>query len=412
MRELRWLPDPARARGAILTFLDHQREDGSLPGRVYLDHMHRTDAYIADWGGALLAVDAVHPDTGFLRAAYGPLGRYADWLDADRDPDGTGLLHVRDPYETGQEYMSRYTTVDPEADRQHFEFRLGLKGVDITVYAYRLRRALARVAARLGRSGDVAAHDAAADRIGRAVRDSSMWDPDTGMFSDLDAFTMERTGVAAAVCFYPYMTDIAGPEHLDGLARNLLDPDRFWLPFPVPSTAADDPSFDPYGRWKGVRRNCPWNGRVWPMTNAHLVDALGRAAELEPRFRDPAAELLERTVHMLFHDSDPERPNSFEHYSPLTGRPSLYRGIDDYQHAWINDLVIRWAAGFRPRYDDGGAGVVVDPLPLRLDRLRVDGLPFRGQTVAVERDGRTVRVEVDGTIRAQGEMGTPLELDL
>ncbi len=407
VRELRWLHDPARARGALMTFLDRQREDGSLPGRVYLDHERRADAYIADWGGALSALEAIHPDRGFLEQAYPRLFRYADWLDADRDPDGTGLFDIRDPYETGQEYMSRYTVVDPEADRQHFEFRIRLKGVDLTVYAYRLRRALARAAARLGRPEEVAIHDAAADRIAEAVR-RHMWDGEAGMFSDVDPATMRRTGVAAAVCFYPYMTDIAGPEHLDGLEANLLDPDRFWLPYPVPSTAADDPSFDPDGRWKGVRRNCPWNGRVWPMANAHLVEALGRAAELDERFREPAAELLERTVRMLFFDGDPERPNCFEHYSPLTGQPSTYRGIDDYQHSWMNDLVIRWAVGFRPRHD---GAIVVDPLPLRIERLRIDGLPFRGHDVAVERNGTTIRLEVDGAVRGQAELGIPIEVE-
>lgn len=405
-RELRWLPDPSRARGAVLTFLDHQRDDGSLPGRVYLDHMDRTDFYIADWGGAVLAVDAVHPDRGFLESCYGPLVRYADWLDRDRDAEGSGLFDVRDQYETGQEYMSRYTAVDPSADRQHFEYRLRLKGVDITVYAYRLRRALARIAAVLGRSGEVAAHDAAADRTAEAVR-SRMWDPESGMFSDLDAATMRRTGVAAAVCFYPYLTDIAGPDHLDGLRRNLFDAGRFWTPFPVPSTAADDPTYSPDADWGGVRRVCTWNGRVWPMTNSHMVDVLATAASLDPDLKGRAAELLGRYVRMMFFEDDPARPNCFEHYSPVTGRPGVYRGIDDYQHSWVNDLLVRHAAGFRP-HPDGTA--VVDPLPMGLERLRLADVPWRGRTVGVELKGEAVRVTIDGEPAGETRVGQPLEL--
>src|SRR5690606_40002762 len=79
-RELRWLPDPARARGVLRTFFDHQRPDGQFPGRVYLDHMRRTDFYFADWGGSVLAVDEVHPSRSFMEEAYGPLERYADWV--------------------------------------------------------------------------------------------------------------------------------------------------------------------------------------------------------------------------------------------------------------------------------------------------------------------------------------------
>ncbi|HEX7118382.1 MAG TPA: trehalase family glycosidase [Longimicrobiales bacterium] len=406
-RELRWLPDPSRARGALLTFLDHQTEDGRLPGRVYLDHMRRTDFYFADWGCALDALEEVHPDRGFLEAAYGPLSRYAAWLDADRDREASGLYDVLDPYETGQENMSRYTAVDPDADRQHFDYRLRLKGVDLTVYAYRLRRALARAAAALGRPAEVRAHDAVADRIADAVR-RHMWDAASGMFSDLDPRTLARTGVRAAVCFYPYMTDLVGPEHLPGLERNLLDPAAFWLPYPVPSTAADDPTFSADAEWKGVRQNCAWNGRVWPMANSHLVDALGHVATtLDPAWRGRAAELLGRFVRMLFFDGDPARPNAFEHYSPMTGRPGVYRGLDDYQHSWINDLIIRYVAGFRPM---AGGGFVVDAFPFGLERLRLERLPYRGATVTIAIDDGRVAVDVDGSRRAEGSVGESLEV--
>ncbi|MEJ2185874.1 MAG: trehalase family glycosidase [Gemmatimonadota bacterium] len=410
MRELRWLANPARARGALLTFLEHQREDGALPGRVYLDHDRRTDFYFADWGASLLAVHEVHPDPAFLEAAYGPLARYAHWLDDDRDAQRTGLYDVRDPYETGQENMSRYTAVDPAADQHHFQYRIRLKGVDLTVYAYRLRRALARVAAMLDRPEDVARHDAVADRIAEAVR-THMWDEKAGMFSDVDPATMQRTGVKAAVCFYPYMTDIVDASHLDGLRRNLFDPDAFWLPYPVPSTSADDPTFDADARWKGVRQSCTWNGRVWPMTNAHVIEALGRAASMDARLRRRAAELLERTIHMLFFDDDPARPNCFEHYSPLNGRPSIYRGIDDYQHSWINDLIIRFVAGFRT--DDTGEGrVVLDPLPLDLDHLHLERLPFRGSLVTIKRTRERMALQVDGRLLVEGPIGEPLEVSL
>ena len=406
-RELRWLSDPERARGSILTFLAHQRPDGALPGRVYLDHMRRTDHYFADWGGSLLAVDEVHPDRGFLESCYEPLCRYADWVDRERDPEGIGLFDVRDPFETGQEMMSRYTAVDPLADEQHFDFRLRLKGVDLTIYQYRLRRALARVAARLGRSGLV--HDAAADRIAAAVR-AHLWDPGTELFSDLDPRTMTRTGIKAAVCFYPFMTDIVDRTHLAALERHLFNPAEFWTPFPVPSTSADDPTYSPDAEWKGVRQHCAWNGRVWPMANSHVAEALCRVAvDLEPRYRERAAEFLMRYLRMLFFDRDPARPNSFEHYSPVSGEPCLYRGLDDYQHSWVNDLLIRFVAGARP----GANGtLVVDPFPCDIERIELERLPYRGHQVGVELDAGHIRVRVDGSTRAEGEVGTLIMLSL
>jgi hypothetical protein len=403
VRELRWLNDPGRARGVIRTFLQHQRPDGSFPGIIALHAVDPTASYFADWGPSVLALDEVHPEASFLGECYQPLCRYAAFMDRQRDPEATGLYRVLDPYETGQETMSRYTAVDAEADRQHFEYRLQLIGVDLTIYMYRLRRALARIAASLGQNHDVAEHDRAADRIALAVR-ARLWNQDRGMFSDLNARTGQQTAIKAATCFYPYLTDITGPEHVHGLERNLFDPHVFWTPFPVPSTAADDPTFDADGFWKGVRQNCPWNGRVWPMANSHVAEALATVATSHaPQLRPRAAGFLQRFIRMMFDDGDATRPNAFEHYSPLTGEPCRYRGLDDYQHSWLNDLLIRWVLGFRPT----AAGFIVDPLPCGLERAQLSRLRFRGHVVALRLRETEISAEVDGK-RHRARDGEPL----
>jgi len=97
------------------------------------------------------------------------------------------MLDVANQYETGQEYMSRYQAVDPNADRAGWTGALGLKGVDITVYGYRLFRALERFAADAA-PGDVARWRTAAECSARALRER-MWDGDVGMFSDVNAAT-------------------------------------------------------------------------------------------------------------------------------------------------------------------------------------------------------------------------------
>jgi hypothetical protein len=122
-----------------------------------------------------------------------------------------------------------------------------------------------------------------------------------------------------------------------------------------------------------------------------------------PHLRESAAQLILRTIRMMCFDGDATRPNSFEHYSPLTGEPCTYRGIDDYQHAWLNDLVIRWIVGFRPM----AAGFVVDPLPSGIAHARLDRLPFRGTRVSAGFDDARVFVEWSGR-RLSAERGEPL----
>lgn len=408
-RELRWLANPDRARGVILNFLAHQKRSGQLHGRLYLNHLERTDFYFADWGDAVLAIDAVHPDPRFLQAVYRPLVSYAEWLARERDGEGSGLVDVLDHYETGQEYMSRYMAVSQDADSETWGNRIRLKGVDAAVYYWRLQRSLAAIAGRLHEFGDAARWIAAADRTAAAIAEA-MWDARTGMFFDVDPKTMQRTGVKAAVCFYPYFTELATREHIGGLRRHLLDAAEFWTSYPVPSTSADDPYFSPDAEWKGKRHNCPWNGRVWPMANSHVAEALAVSAIThDASLRPAAAEFIRKFIHMMFHDGDPARPNCFEHYNPDTGQPSLYRGFDDYQHSWVNDLIVKYVAGFRP--GEGGR-FLVDPLPFELAALSLQRLPFRDHDVGVTIEGPRFSVSVDGKETADSTIGSPVEVRL
>ena len=407
LRELRWAKDPEWARGVLRTFVAHQKPDGSFHGRIYANHLEGTDFYHADWGGALLALDAVHPSDAFLREVLPALEGYASWLATSRDADGSGLIDITDQFETGQEYMSRYQAVDPDADRSVWENRIRLKGVDVSVYAYRLFRALATLAPRGGIEGDP--WQARAEQCGAAIV-KKMWDAKGGMFSDVNPVTGRRTGVRAAVCFYPYFTDLVGAPHLQGFVQNLFDPRQFWKPFPIASSSGKDALYDADAAWKGKRMNCPWNGRVWPMANSHVAEAIARVAlEHLPALRAHLVEFLTKYVRMMFWDGDASRPNSFEHYHPVSGRPSAYRGIDDYQHSWVNDLIVEYVVGLRP----GGEGrCVVDPMPFGLDGFEVKGLPMQGASIDVAREGERLLVHVNGREAARGRVGEAIELHL
>ena len=121
------------------------------------------------------------------------------------------------------------------------------------------------------------------------------------------------------------------------MVRTLVDPGRYATTFPIPSCAVTDPLFSVEGTWLGRRVEEPWNGRVWPEVTCQVIDALGRRATPgDARLRELVARLLRRLVHMLFDDGDLARPTSHEHYNPLTGAPSAWRGEDDQQRIWVN----------------------------------------------------------------------------
>ncbi len=392
VRELRWKHDAALAKGTVLNFIENQRAAGDYPGHLRTTGGEEATFYHADWA-AVAELFALHPEGSLLARVYRSLSRYDGYLQSDRDPERSGLTDVVNHFETGQEYSSRYLAVDPQADAVDWGRKFRLKGVDATVYWYRLKRALATMAQ------DLEAPEADDLREGaeavRAAISSAMWDRAVGMFSDVDPRSGRRTGVRAAVCFYPYMTDLVGREHLMGLRQHLLNPADFWAPWPVVTLSRSDPFFDADGVWRGIRRNCPWNGRVWPMTNSHIIEALGLCAlRLDPDLARSCGELLQRFVRMMFHQGDASRPNCYEHYHPDTGAPSAYRGIDDYQHSWVVDLILKYVVGIRPMHD---GTIVVAPVPADVASLAVDGMIVRGREVAVLcENGGAVRVSVDG----------------
>lgn len=406
MWETRWARSAEIAHGSLLNFLEHQRDDGSLPGRIYTNHMRGTDFYHANWGDAVLAVHTVHPNRSFLTAAYDGLSRYARWLDSTRDTERCGMYDVINHFETGQEYMSRYQAVCPDADAAGWHPTLRLKGVDVTVYTYQLKRSLAQMALMLDRSDQAESWTREADRIGVALTEV-MWDTEAHLFSDVDPRTMRRTGAKAAVCFYPLLTDLLDDAKVAALVDHLEDPQEFNTAYPVPSSSVDDPYFNAFAEWKGKRHNCPWNGRTWPMTNSHVVAGLLHQWQLGRRnVGATAARIFTRFVRMMFLHGDVHLPNCYEHYNPFTGAPSLYRGIDDYQHSWVLDLLIRGVAGLEPRMN----GILVDPLPLDLERVELQGAQIAGHSVDMSREKEHITVTVDGAAY-ETELGRPLEID-
>jgi hypothetical protein len=402
MLECAWMHDPAYAQGSLLGMLASQMDSGQLRGRLGVFHADE-GLYHANWGASALDLLAIRPDPGFAARIYDPLCRYARYLDAARDREQSGLCDVLHQGETGQEYMPRYLAVDPDADQW---VPIRLKGVDATVYTYELKRALAKLAAQLGKPGEATQWTAEAEAIGQAIL-RHMWDPEQEMFFDCDPDTLKPTGAAAAVGFYPFLTDLCGEAHRGALRKHLLNPREFWLPCGPPSTSAEDALYSAQAEWKGKRMSCPWNGRMWPMATSHLCAALARAAKTySPLLRLQAAELIRRFVHTMFFDQDPERPNCFEHYNPITGEPSAYRGIDDYQHSRVVDLIIRHVAGLEPRDDDL---LVVDPLDLDLREFELRQVHYRGHVVDIRygpvdpERAPVLQVFVDGEERASHE---------
>jgi hypothetical protein len=156
--------------------------------------------------------------------------------------------------------------------------------------------------------------------------------------------------------------------------------------------------------------NCPWNGRVWPMTNSHVAEALATFAIAldDGELRKQASVFMRRFVQMMFFDGNPASPNCFEHYHPVTGAPSVYRGVDDYQHSWVNDLIIKYLCGIRPEE----FSVIIDPFPFGVRSATIDHVMIRGRQLKVDIRGKRFRVWLDGRQHAESTLGKAISIQI
>jgi hypothetical protein len=383
LREVAWMHDPRLAAGILENLGKCQRADGSFPGHNYSGRPAR-DFYHADFATGALLIEDLQPDTITTRHVR-TLCRYADYLNAHkRGPLGT--CAINDQNETGQEYMSRYQFALANAD-QWESFELG--GPEATLYAYLLNVLL------VGWStfeGDHQPYDRAGTQYYKAML--ALLDVDDHFFTDIiKVEVVQNSQERPSAGLYPFLAREFSslPSAVRALIRWITNQEEFWLPKGFPATAVSDPTFRADAEWKDKRFNCPWNGRSWPMANSHLVDAAAnicRTAKGGKEHREAAGQVLMKAIKVMFHHGDPARPNSYEHYNPITGMPSLYRGYDDYMHSWIVDLIMRHAVGVEPGQD------IVDPLPLDIDWIECTDIPHpkgrmkvridRGQEPAVE----------------------------
>lgn len=393
LREVRWLGDPTLGRGILRLFFDNIRQNGMVPGRIYMSSMAGTDFYHADWGGGFEAFDEVHSDRNLKRQVIMGMQRYTKWLANHRDPEGSGLTDIVNQFESGQEFSRRYTIIDDKADRaEDFSEQFRLKGIDASVFRYRMVKFLARVADEIQEKAMANRFISASEVIQETIR-KKMWDDKAGIFMDIDPKTRRRTGVKAAVGFYPLATDIPTPKQVDAMLATLGDRKEFWTKYPVPSLAISDPYFDPEGQWKGTRRTCPWNGRVWPMINSQVAEGLIYHAERGHKVASKLLkELMRRTVEMVSGSLEGvDDARVFEHYHPVNGRPSRYRGVDLYLHAFLMDNIFRAVCGFAVRFGQIQDDPVIDDMP----DFKLSGVPLGNRSYLVERKNGKLKINPD-----------------
>ena len=332
--------DPARARAEIETLLRARQPSGFVPHMVLWQEESRREA-AAEWPIAVdpagwhtqtanppvlpLAVERLAPTApdGWLAGVVPALEAQLSWWHSTRDPDGAGLVRIFQPDESGLDMSPKYDVVlgiDPAdstriVPRWHVAVRELLAAYasaraedgpdadlapvgrfvwhDVLVNSIvgSSARALARLLAGLGRDDDATHWDDVAARTTTALlRDC--WDEPSGAFFDTyldDAGRPQRADVLTASSLFPLILDDLPGEVAARLVGHLTDEAEFWLPFPVPSVAASEPSFDPTFATGAIFRGSTWVNLNWYLHIGLRVHG----------YADLAAELARRTRAMV-----------------------------------------------------------------------------------------------------------------
>jgi glucosylglycerate hydrolase len=304
---------------------------------------------------------------GFLREIYPKLLAWHRYLATARDPEGSGLVTIYHPWESGTDNSPRwdgalqavevgemppYTRYDLQhvADPSHrpsdeeYDRYLWLlellkrerydeaeiydshpflvKDVLFSAILVAANEALVEIARVVGAPEEEATLVEEWVSRGRAGLEEQ-WDPELGLCLDRDLRRDAPLRARTVAGFAPLVAGMQTPGRLDALLRTLystafLGNPRLRRPLP-PSASPAETNFQPRNYWRGP---------VWPVVNWLLWRSLVRAGE------SGRAEELRRTA-LQQHSG-----GSFaEYFEPFTGEPL---GSDD--QSWTAAVALDWLA--------------------------------------------------------------------
>jgi glycogen debranching enzyme len=338
--------DPARARGELRTLIRAGRLDGFIPHTSFWDrpaYWRRAPFYGTHTMFGASATSTIQTplaalaweqvalasadEPGFAEEGLPQLRLHYDWLAAQRDVDGDGLLTTIYPDESGLDdspkydevfgwmrhdsvgywwLIERYRRLGYDAHEIAARYDEHVEDVLVNVFYALSLRALARLDRERG-----AVYAARAERTEAALLERC-YDERTGLFFDLAGGSERPIRVSTWSALAPLALD-GLPEDVRRrlVEEHLLHPRRYLAPCGIPSVALEEPTFKPgFALWR-----C-WRGPSWMNTAWLLVPAMR-----ELGYHEQADRVLASLAHAV------DRDGYREYYNPLTGRGLAAQGF-------------------------------------------------------------------------------------
>lgn len=265
------------------------------------------------------------------------IGKYLEWWHNSRDPDKDGLVSVIHPWESGIDasplydpahnvfdYPVRYRDIYPNFIKILFSYkkmkwnmesifqknRFNFEDVGVcSIYADGWN-----VLAKLADRFDVNLANTYR-KFGKDYSDkiiSKCWSDDLKRFvSYYHQGNEEKKSIKETIqSLFPLLLDDLPKDIATQVVSNLKNPEKFWLPYPIPSCAKSEPGFDP------LDSRLLWRGPTWGSTNWLVMEGL-----IKHGFQDVAKEILEKWLEMY------QKYGISEYHNPFTGEMEGQEGI-------------------------------------------------------------------------------------
>lgn len=238
---------------------------------------------LAAW--ALRKVLDVEDAPDYARRQLARIVRSQDWWFAGSDLDHDGMPEYGHPYSSGLD------------DSPIFDGPLPTAAPDLGAYLVRQDREIADLLRRYEPGADVSRFEQRAETTqGLLLR---MWDPERGCFLAFGGGEPQLSDTVVGLM--PLLTGTLPPPVAEALRAAVDDPERFALPWGLPTVAASDPDYSDERMWRGP---------VWVNTSMLVAEGLEASG-----YPERARELREQTVALVIHGGGPH-----EYFNPHTGK--------------------------------------------------------------------------------------------
>ena len=233
-----------------------------------------------EWDGPFAAVPQTtvteirRKDTGHIDAAMRP-----------RDEDYRRYIHLVDTY--------RAAGWKPDAMWKVAPFKVADVGTNAILLA--AERALVKLAAQFGTAEEIEEIAARITRMEAGMQ--KLWLCEKRAYVSLDLITGQQIPIRVSAGYLPLLTNAPKPMHREAVLAQFAIAQQ-GVPLPLPSTAPDEPGFEPKRYWRGP---------VWAVINWLVARALDQSNATD------AAQALRRAT------LDAIRQSGFaEYFDPLT----------------------------------------------------------------------------------------------